>query len=195
MIEAYVKPAYQKYFLNPILSYRFTRKFTPNTITFLSLLTGVCIMPALYMHQPIIASLLLLLSGYFDTLDGALARKTHQSSAVGTVFDIMSDRMVECSIVIGLCSIDPAGRGIWALLMVCSMLICITSFLVVGIFAQNQSEKSFHYSPGLMERAEAFIIFALMIWLPAQFITLAGLFSLLVLWTGGKRIKEFASQY
>lgn len=191
MLESYCKTWYQKYFLDSLLAYPVTHKLSPNFITLLSLLTGISILPALYFNHTIIATLFLLLSGYFDTLDGALARMGERSSPLGTVFDIMSDRMVECSIVLALFSIDPAGRGVWALCMLCSMLICITSFLVVGIFAQNQSAKSFHYSPGLMERAEAFIFFAMMIWLPAHFISLAVLFSLLVLWTGWNRIKEF----
>src|SRR3990167_1264225 len=180
MLDARFKIVYQQYFLHHIAMNPVTQKLSPNHATFLSLLTGISILPALYFSQPLLATILLLLSGYLDTLDGALARLTGQTSPLGTVYDIMSDRAVECCIVLGLFSVDPAGRGVWALCMLCSMLICITSFLVVGIFAQNQSAKSFHYSPGLMERAEAFIFFALMIWLTDHFIPLAVLFSLLV---------------
>lgn len=61
--------------------------------------------------------------------------------------------------------IAPQERGLWCMLTLGSMLLCITSFLVVGIFTENQSQKSFHYSPGLMKRAEAFSFFiAMMIW-------------------------------
>ena len=191
MLEARFKSCYQKYFLKTLLSYPAIQKLSPNIATLLSLITGICVLPALYFNQSLLATILLLLSGYLDTLDGALARLRGGASPLGTVYDIMSDRVVECCIVLGLFSVDSGMRGVWALCMLCSMLICINSFLVVGIFVQNQSVKSFHYSPGLMERAEAFIFFALMIWLPAQFIPLAVLFSLLVSWTGWKRIREF----
>lgn len=71
----------------------------------------------------------------------------------------MVDRVVEFVVVLALWFVAPQQRGLWCLLMLGSMLLCITSFLVVGIFSENQSQKSFHYSSGLMERAEAFSFF------------------------------------
>ncbi len=192
MLESKLKPHYQKYFLNAVTANPLVRKLSPNMLTLLSLLFGVAVMPALYVGAVVTATLLIVLSGYFDTLDGAMARAVGRSSALGTVYDIMSDRVVECAIVLGLVSVAPAERALPALLMLCSMLICITSFLVVGIFTDNLSEKSFHYSVGLMERAEAFIFFIIMIWLPDYFTVLALAFSLLVLLTGMHRIQQFA---
>src|SRR5690349_19004490 len=104
MLESYLKPAYQKYFIQNILQISAMNHISPNTITLFSFLTGISIFPALYFQQTIIALALLMISGYLDTLDGALARATQQSSSSGTVFDIMSDRLVECSIVFGLFS-------------------------------------------------------------------------------------------
>ena len=78
--------------------------------------------------------------------------------------------------------------------MLGSMLLCITSFLVVGIFVANDSHKSFHYNPGIMERAEAFIFFiAMMLW-PSAFVGLAMLFSLLVTLTAIIRLTQFYKQ-
>lgn len=55
-------------------------------------------------------------------------------------------------------------------------------------------EKNFHYSPGVMERAEAFIFFiAMMLW-PSAFGKLAALFSVLVLFTAGIRLHQFYQQ-
>jgi archaetidylinositol phosphate synthase len=190
MLEARIKPTYHRYFLGTLPALLTAKKISPNTITMIALISGVAIFPALYTNQPIAATILLLFSGYLDTLDGALARASQQQSSIGTIYDIMSDRLVECSIVLGLCSIDASHRGMVSLCMLASMLICITSFLVAGIFSDNQSEKSFYYSPGLMERAEAFIFFIAMIWLPAYFTTLGILFSMLVLFTGINRIME-----
>ena len=72
--------------------------------------------------------------------------------------------------------------------MLGSMLICITSFLVIGIFTKNNGEKGFYYSQGLMERAEAFIFFMLMIIFPAAFRILAIVFTFLLLVTAAWRI-------
>ena len=56
----------------------------------------------------------------------------------------------------------------------------------------NQTEKSFNYSEGIMERPEAFIFFALMILFPNWFPVLASLFSALVFLTAMIRVLEFA---
>ena len=66
-------------------------------------------------------------------------------------------------------------------------------FLVVGIVSDMVSNKTFYYSPGLMERAEAFLFFTLMILFPSQFIWLGILFSVLALFTAIQRVFEFRS--
>ena len=76
--------------------------------------------------------------------------------------------------------------------MLGSVFICVTSFLIVSLFIPNTGEKSFHYSPGIIERAEAFFFFSLMILLPQYFTVLSLIFSLLVFLTAFIRIKEFS---
>lgn len=125
-------------------------------------------------------------------LDGSLARHQNKTSPIGAALDITADRLVEFAIILGLFLIDPHKRGLLCLLMLGSVLLCITTFLVVGIFSENQSEKGFHYSPGLMERTEAFAFFALMMLFPIYFTPLAAIFSALTFFTAGKRLYEFS---
>ena len=132
------------------------------------------------------------MTGFLDTLDGSLARHLKTTSPKGTVFDITSDRLVEFSIILGLYAFDPTHRALGTLLMLGSVLICVTSFLVVGIFEDNQTEKGFHYSPGIMERAEAFLFFGAMILFPSYFMILAILFTSLVFLTAVIRLSQFS---
>lgn len=190
MIEAYIRPAYQRILVDPIA--RMLRdKTSPNHLTLLSGAAGLLILPCLYFGAYSSAIILLLLSGYLDTLDGTLARLTQHSSDWGSVLDITIDRLVEFVVIFGLWIIAPEARGFWVIMMLGSILLCITSFLVVGIFTANESEKGFYYSPGLMERAEAFAFFIAMILWPSYFSTFAFLFSLLVLLTATIRLKQF----
>lgn len=194
MIEEYFRQPYQVYFINPLANYLQT-KVTPNQITVLSGVLGLFVLPTLLMNYVYFSIFLLILSGICDTLDGTLARMQQTSSDWGSVLDIICDRIVEITVVLSLFAIAPAERGAPALLMLASMLLCITSFLVVGIFTVNETHKSFHYSPGLMERAEAFIFFiAMMLW-PHYFNFLAFLFIALVLLTAIIRLMQFHSQY
>ena len=153
---------------------------------------GVSALPALALGLPLLALGLIVFSGYLDTLDGSLARHQQKTTPHGAALDIVSDRAVEFArLFLGLYCVDPMSRGLPAILMLGSVLICVTSFLIVGLFSENSSEKSFHYSPGLVERAEAFLIFAAMILFPSSFIFLTYLFSFLVFLTAAIRMVQF----
>ena len=78
--------------------------------------------------------------------------------------------------------------------MLGSILLCVTSFLVVGIFSENSSKKGFYYSPGLIERLEAFIFFICMLVLPMYFEALSIIFTILVVMTTVIRVMQFRTQ-
>ena len=189
MIEHYLRPAYQHALVNPVAR-QLKSHCSANFITLLSLITGVAAAYAIAVQHVASGLSLLLLSGYLDTLDGTLARLQGKSSAIGTIYDIMADRTVEIAMVIALYWIAPEERALLALGMLGSILLCVTSFLVAGIFVAKEGEKSFNYTPGLMERPEAFIMFISMILLPAWFMPLAVAFIGLVLLTTIIRLKE-----
>jgi phosphatidylglycerophosphate synthase len=127
-------------------------------------------------------------------LAGALARALDQTSELGTVLDIVGDRIVEFLVFVGLWAYAPLMRGGYVLFMLGASYICVTSFLVVSMFSENKSHKTFHYSPGLIERAEAFIFFFLMILFPSFFGLLAFAFGALVFYTAVVRVYGFYTQ-
>ncbi|MBY0272441.1 MAG: CDP-alcohol phosphatidyltransferase family protein [Alphaproteobacteria bacterium] len=190
MIESYVRPIYQKTFCDP-LARILGKSVSPNFITLTGTLVGLTIIPALYYNFINLALAFLVITGILDTLDGTVARLFQKDSSYGTVLDIIGDRIVEFSIVLGLFLVSPEVRALECLLMLGSILTCVTSFLVVGIFSENESQKGFHYSPGLMERPEAFFFFAAMMLLPTLFSELAFLFTFLVFLTAAIRVLEF----
>lgn len=191
MIDTRGRSAYQKWIIQPLLNLSWIRCLHPHFITLFALLSGTCIvfLLAYGFSKSVIA--LLILSGFLDTLDGSLARHRGISSSKGAVIDIFSDRIVEFCIIMGLYLVDPLDRGFLALCMLGSVLFCITSFLVVGIFEKQETEKSFYYSPGIMERTEAFVFFAAMILFPSYFSWLAISFTALVTFTAFFRVYQF----
>ena len=191
MIDSYFRNPYQKALVNPVLQIPLLKKTSPQLLTLSGCLFGIATGVFLWLQMPWIASGNLLLSGYFDTLDGSLARIQNRTSNTGAVLDIVCDRVVEWSVILGLFLVDPSCRGLLCILILGSILLCITSFLVVGIFSQNASMKSFYYSPGLIERTEAFFFFALMILLPGQFRFFSIVFSSLAFLTALLRIVQF----
>ncbi len=182
MLETYIRAHFQRVLIDPIAKV-LAQHFSPNQITVLSLIAGLLAALCIALGWNLLAFFLLLLSGYLDMLDGTVARLTGRSTAFGTMLDIMCDRAVEWAVIMGLYAVEPSTRGWLCLLMLGSVLMVVSSFLVAGIFVKNDGNKSFNYTPSLMERPEAFLFFVLMIFFPAWFCWLSLLFIILVLYT------------
>ncbi|HAU1152990.1 TPA: CDP-alcohol phosphatidyltransferase family protein [Legionella pneumophila] len=190
MLEQSLRHYYQLVLVDPILP-ALSDRITPLSITWLSGILGLLFIPFVLLDKPYIAISFLLLSGYLDTLDGSLARFQNRASDFGSAMDIVMDRIVEFSAVFALYLFDPQHRATLTILMLGSILLCITSFLVVGIFSNNTTQKGFYYSPGIMERAEAFLFFIFMTLFSNYFNFLAAVFCFLVCLTALIRLFEF----
>ena len=134
---------------------------TADGVTKIAFAIGVSSGFFIYLDQPLMAVIVLWLSGYLDVVDGTMARKTKPSSW-GTLLDISFDRIVEISVIIGLAFRFP--DSMWALLLLSvSIIVGMTVFLTVGALSDKEGIKSFYYQAGLAERTEGFILFTLMI--------------------------------
>ena len=189
MIAGYVKNFYQEKLVLPVA--KKIPPIPPNIITLFALLVGL--FSALFgvLNISFMAVFFMFLSGYLNSLDGAIAQLTQKTSKASSIFNIVSHRIVEFLIMLSLLCIDSSQRSVYVLFMLGSSYICVTSFLVIKIFSLSDAEKKFHSRPGLMERLEVFLFFALMFVFHQVFNGLAILFTILVLWTCIKRINEF----
>ena len=180
-------------YVNPIIElgaeFLLKLKLTPNNVTILALLLGVSTSIFLYFDMQIIAVTLLWVSGYLDAVDGAMARRSNSSSSFGTLLDIVSDRIVEVSIVLvlGLNFVDVRYNLI--VLTVC-ILMSMTIFLTVGALSEKKGVKSFYYQAGVAERSEGFIFFSLMILIPSYLGIITNIFSILIIITAIQRFLE-----
>lgn len=190
MLEQYVRGYYQYYLVDGFAE-RIQNHITPTQVTMLGGIFGIAVPFALFSGNPWAAVMLLLASGYLDTVDGTIARNKNAISEFGSLFDIYTDRVVEFAVILGLWIVAPDERSLMCLLMLGSIFLCVTSFLTVGIFSENHSKKSFHYSPGLIERPEAFIFFVLMMLCDNYFSLLSAAFVVLVNVTTTVRLYEF----
>ena len=180
-------------YVNPIIElgaeFLLKLKLTPNNVTILALLLGVSTSIFLYFDMQIIAVTLLWVSGYLDAVDGAMARRSNSSSSFGTLLDIVSDRIVEVSIVLvlGLKFVDVRYNLI--VLTVC-ILMSMTIFLTVGALSEKKGVKSFYYQAGVAERSEGFIFISLMILIPSYLGIITNIFSILIIITAIQRFLE-----
>ncbi len=83
---------------------------TPNVITIISVIVGIFSAIAFYNQKPLTGAILLFMSGFFDLMDGVVARETDRASKFGAVFDWLADKIVDGVILfsIGLTYSTPA---------------------------------------------------------------------------------------
>ncbi|KMK91577.1 CDP-alcohol phosphatidyltransferase family protein [Rossellomorea marisflavi] len=162
--------------------------FTPNGVTVAAFIIGGGTGIVYYTGFPILAVLLLWVSGFLDAVDGSMARLT-KPSPFGTVMDVTFDRIVEISVILGVAAVHP--EAVWPLLLLSvSIIISMTIFLTVGAVSEKEGGKSFYYQAGLAERTEGFILFSLMMLFPSIVVWTTLLFVAVELYTGFQRFAE-----
>jgi CDP-diacylglycerol--glycerol-3-phosphate 3-phosphatidyltransferase len=101
--------------LDPIL--QGTSKFVhrlglrPNTLTFIGLGVNLLAAWAMAVGEWLQGCSLIVLAGFFDILDGAVARNCRQTSAFGSFLDSVLDRYSDLSLLVGLL-IYYSGQGL-----------------------------------------------------------------------------------
>ncbi len=102
----------------------------------------------------IIGGILLLFSGFFDIVDGQVARVTGRTSKKGEYLDSMSDKIAEVAIFMGILIGGYAEPGVVCLAITLSLLVSYARAKsdVIGIRLQGV---------GIGERAERLLVIAI----------------------------------
>jgi phosphatidylglycerophosphate synthase len=135
--------------------------FRANAATALAALTGVGAGIAFCAGATGFGIVLLAASALLDATDGTIAREHGGPSVLGGIFDLVSDRVVETAVIVGIAWNRPQLVRP-ALLLVGSWYVNITVFLSVGAALEHKGPKLIDYPPGILERTEALIFFAVL---------------------------------
>lgn len=184
MLETVFRPLIQPLF--DALSVRIPRTITPNSITGLGLCCGSAAGIAISQHFLLSGLVLLLLCGIFDILDGSLARNHAIAHPVGAYIDLISDRLAESAIIIGF-AIGYPEYSVAYVIFLAGVLFHFSTFLAAATLFKNNGTKSIYYDESLIERAEAFIVFALMCLFPHSIFASLMIFNCLVFLTAAAR--------
>lgn len=185
MLERFIRPKIQSFF--NILSLVIGKRTTPNQITLGAFITGLLSALCIALSYNLLALILLWLSGLFDLLDGSIARLYNKKSNVGAFIDLISDRLVESALILGFAYQMP--ENMWAYLyFLCALLFHFSTFVTAGALFKNTGNKSLHHEYSYIERAEAFIVFSLMMLLPSYSFWILTLFSILIFLDAGNRL-------
>ena len=115
---------------------------TPNIITIISIILGFLSAYFFYMHKPLTAATLLFFSGFFDLMDGVVARETEKASKFGAVFDWLADKIVDGVVLfaIGLAYSTPLLTIIAVITNQLHTFIKPVAYAEIG-FSQRQKGK------------------------------------------------------
>jgi phosphatidylglycerophosphate synthase len=132
------------------------RPVRPNTITLIGLFFSVLACLAIIFRQPLwVAGIILVISGFFDLLDGAVARNMKMTSRFGGFLDSVLDRYSDLLIMLGI--------TIHFLYLTDFPFVMITFFAAIGVaiipYARARAEAaSIECHNGLLERPERIVL-------------------------------------
>ena len=154
---AQVRKRVEKVCTDPVVNLLEKTGITPNTLTwigfFIALVTAVF---AALGNMPV-AGLLLLFGGYFDMLDGSLARRTGKVSVFGEVLDSTLDRLSEGAVLIGILYWFTVVGSVWGIMLVG---VTMLSSLVVSYIRAKAEIIKVECLKGLFTRPERVIALA-----------------------------------
>jgi CDP-diacylglycerol---glycerol-3-phosphate 3-phosphatidyltransferase len=155
---------------DPIVGVLSKSGITPNALTFINLILSVAAGYVIAQGYFLLGGALILASGLFDLLDGALARVTQQATRFGAVLDSVVDRISEAAVLCGLLIWYMPREGT-ILEVILIVVILIGSFLISYIRARAEG-LGWQCQVGLFTRAERVIVLALGLLIDQVLITL-----------------------
>jgi CDP-diacylglycerol--glycerol-3-phosphate 3-phosphatidyltransferase len=127
-------------------------------LTWLALAISIIAAGTIATNHLLIGGFLVLLSGLFDILDGALARLTNQATRFGALLDSTFDRISDAVLLLGLLVLYVMSGGTTEMVLI--FLALISSFLTSYVRARAEG-LGVNCPVGLFTRAERVIILAL----------------------------------
>jgi CDP-diacylglycerol--glycerol-3-phosphate 3-phosphatidyltransferase len=133
-------------------------RLKPNTLTWIALAISIIAAGVIATNHLLIGGFLVLLSGLFDIMDGALARLTNQATHFGALLDSTFDRISDAVVLLGLLVLYLISGGTIEIVLI--FLALVGSFLTSYVRARAEG-IGINCSVGLFTRTERVIILAL----------------------------------
>lgn len=131
---------------------------TPNALSWSGFILALGAAVLIVTGYPLAAGIVVLVAGFFDILDGALARHTHRVTPFGAVLDATLDRLSEAVILLAILAVYALQPSLLGVLLVGVALI--SSQLVSYIRARAEAQ-GLECKVGIFTRAERVVILAL----------------------------------
>jgi len=165
-----VRYAVANYLTQPVVRLLTRTSITPSTITWFGFWLAVGAGALIITGYLFAAGFLVLLAGFFDILDGALARYTNRTTRFGAVLDSILDRLAEAVLLLAILVLLARDQSVAPILLVC---VALLGSLLVSYIRARAEALGVECQVGLFTRAERVIVLALGLWLNQVVIALA----------------------
>ena len=145
------------YLTQPAVRFLARTSITPSIITWFGFLLAVGAAALIITGHLFAAGFVVLFAGFFDMLDGALARYTNQTTCFGAVLDSTLDRLSEAVVLIGILLYIGNQSSVAVLLV----FLALFGSLLVSYIRARAEALDLECQVGLFTRAERVIVLAL----------------------------------
>ncbi len=146
------------YLTQPVVRLLAKTPITPSAITWFGFLLAAGAAALIITEHLFAAGFVVLVAGFFDILDGALARRTNQTTRFGAVLDSTLDRLSEAVLLLGIIVLYVRGGFIVGILLAG---VALPSSLLVSYIRARAESLGLECEVGLFTRAERTIVLAL----------------------------------
>ena len=146
------------YVTRPIASALARTPLTPNMVTWLGFCVTVVAAALIATEHLFAAGIVVLVAGFFDMLDGALARATKRVTRFGGILDSTLDRVSEAILLLGLLAVFSRGGQTAESLLTGFALL---GSLLVSYIRARMEGLGIECQAGLFTRPERVIVLAL----------------------------------
>lgn len=146
------------YLTQPVVWLLAKTPVTPGAITWFGFLLAAGAAALIATGHLFAAGFIVLLAGFFDILDGALARYTNRTTHFGAVLDSTLDRLAEAVLLLGILFLYAREQLVAEILLVG---IALLGSLLVSYIRARAEALGIKCQVGLFTRAERVIVLAL----------------------------------
>jgi len=157
---------------------------TPNFLSWFGFMVTIGAAILIAIGHIFAAGFVVLLAGFFDILDGALARSTEQITLFGGILDSTLDRMAEVALLLGILAHYAGEPSVTGVLLAG---VALSGSLLVSYIRARAEAAGLECQEGLFTRAERVVVLALGLLLN-QIILVLAIIALLSFITAGQRL-------
>jgi CDP-diacylglycerol---glycerol-3-phosphate 3-phosphatidyltransferase len=145
--------------IEPLINALARRRVHPNLLTTLGFIATLGAGLSFHQHNVRLAGFLILVGGFFDILDGRVARVTELGSKFGAFYDSTLDRISEIVVFLGILSLYNSYRQeLGDVGMIYLVMLAMAGSLMVSYTRARAETLGLDCRVGLMPRAERVVL-------------------------------------